>query len=1030
VTVSHCFCVVVFLDHTTLFPNTCRLSLFRSGGDAGEGTNGANGGNAGSMTIVVESKDAFLLMAIEPCCFDTKALKGGLPGNEGSHGRCGKGAPGGKGGKEYAYDDSAQVSPGKTKKVRVRVPGGADGAVGVEGHSPAWAPISGRKGEPGTFKIKVIGEEQMYDGRYNISFSGLELRGRNPMDGAYCEFGDVISTSRIRVKNTGGMPIPPAQWIAFNIKDTGDPNVNPMLTSKASIPSGSYLEPGDEWESDGVLQFFSGFPNEIPNPDDFDPIIQSTAFTLQAFQWGPVDRKDQTPFKYEYEHFHPGPGYEIKLRYPVENRAGLIGVSSLYPGEETLLKLQIDNVGLESLGGFSSISTTKNRRLAARFVLNDSVEYDLFPQNINFHTRSHGMQNRKVDLSGHGKILDLPELPPGSSYDFTARMSLKQDVKYYSRTALQVDILITSLPLPRGIEVDHDLPQMSVVQRRKFEVVCEPKYEPVDSASVVLVTSFATSQKQYETWINDVLTKPMELAFETYSVSRYGTLDPSFVVENGKTLKENFSGKLVIVLNDKFLIDHRDKAGIYPVQLLAGGCMSQNSGFDPTTKWLIVGSGSPALIRDLLESHLATEAPTVTEHTDVARFQKVLQQEVLERAMTGHGSSGVDLREDVINVALPAGEKAAKALEKVATKLCEWLRTTDPLCQYSVEYEGDKGDSSDSPSSKKGLWSRATTGTLNVRRGYCRTLNSAVVVTGQYTHLPKSIMNKGILLSLAEAMSQEMRVCLLCEAIRKSLPAEVMTAFKFAAVSDMIRDLVTFISCDMKLTEDLELSFPAIGVFLESVEVLSLLRDCKSDPELRGRTSLEFSEMFARFELVSRSKDLRPRFTLTTSRKKKTVLEAMAEIVERLRLQWKFVLDADQVEVHKKDLKAEIKEFLKEDIGEGKSVNVRADQRWRQGLNYVHSTENQKQFGLPNQSKRLIELDFDGEAENYKILPPAVRAYSSETMHKLLTNQSLKQDLSRSVIEDIQLTRKTMCIVWEDDMDDVSVWEDESGESA
>ena len=993
--------------------------LFRSGGDAGEGTNGANGGNAGSMTIVVESKDTFLLMAVEPCCYDATALKGGLPGNPGAHGRAGKGAPGGKGGKEYTYDESAQVSPSKTKKLRVRVPGGDDGAVGVDGHCPAWAPTSGLKGSSGMFKIKVVGQEQMYDGRYNISFSGLELRGRHPMDRNYCEFGDVVSVSKIRVNNTGGMPIPSAHWIRFNIKDAGDPNVNPMLTSKASIPSGTHLEPEDELESDGVLQFFSGFPNEIPNPDDFDPIIQSTAFTLQAFQWGPVDKRDQTPFKYEYEHFHPSPGHEIKLRYPVENRAGLIGVSSLYPGEATLLKLQIDNVGLESLGGFSSISTQKNRRLAVRFVVSDSVEYDLFPHNINFHIRSHGMQSREVDLSGHGKTLDLPELLPESSYDFTARVSLNQDVKYYSRTALQVDILITSLPLPRGIEVDHDLPSMAVVQRRKFEMICEPKYESVDGASVVLVTSFATSQKQYETWIKEVLTKPMDLAFESYSVSRYGSLDPSFVVENGKTLKDNFSGKLVIVLNDKFLIDHRDKAGIFPVQLLAGGCMSQNSGFDPSTKWLIVGSGSPALVRDLLESHLATEVPTVAEHTDVARFQKVLQKEVLERAMSGYGSSAVDFREDVINVAIPAGEKAAKALEKMATKLCDWLRTTDPLCQYSVEYEGEKGDAMDDP--KKGLWSRATTGTMTVRRGYCRAFNSAVVVTGQYTHLPKSITNKGILLSMAEAMSKEMRVCLLCEAIRKSLPAEVMTAFKFAAVSDMIRDLVTFMSCDMKLTEDLELSFPSIGVFLESVEVLSLLRDCKSDAEMRGRTSLAFSEMFARFELVSRSKDLRPRFTLTTSRKKKTVLEAMAEMVERLRLQWKSVLDVDQVEMHKKDLKAEIKEFLKEDVGEGKSINVRADQRWRQGLNYVHSTENQKQFGLANQSKRLIELDYDGEVENYKIFPPAVRAYSSEIMNNVLTNQSLRQDVSRSVIEEIQLTRKAMCLVWEDDIDDESV---------
>jgi len=990
------------------------------GGDGGEGTNGANGGKAGSMTIMVEPKDAFLLMAVEPCKFDSNALRGGAPGEAGEHGKPGKGAPGGKGGKHFVYEDPTPIL---AKRVQNKIPGGKDGTHGVVGHVPTWDLISGREGATGTFKIVVAGDDERYDGRYHVTFAGLGLHGCMEVDDA-CEFGDVISVSRIKIKNTGQMPIPSSQWISFQVKDSGDQNVNPIRTSKACIPSGSFLDPGEEMVADGVLQFFSGFPNDIANPDDFDPIIHTTSFSLQAFQWGPVDKKDQTPFKYEYENFHSGPGYQIKMRYPVENHSGMLGVSSLFPCEETLLKLQIDNIGGDTMGGFSSISTSSNRRLAVRFVLNGSEEYDIRSDQINFNTRSTGMQNRKVDLSDRGKILDLPEVQPNSSYDFTARMSFKQNVKYYSRAALQVEILIKSLPLPRGILIDHDMPQMSVVQRRKFELVCEPKYESVANARVVLVTSFATSLKQYEAWSDEVLKKPMDLLFETFSISRYGTLDPSFVVENGKTLKENFCGKLVIVLNEKYKIDQRDATGIHPVQLFNRGCMSQNSGFDSTTTWLIVGGGNATSNRDLLESHLANEVSIVAEHADVAQYQKVLQQEVLERSLTGHGSSGIAFREDVIHITLPVGEKAARAPEKAAKKLCEWLRDTDPLCQYTIEYEGKKEDSP-----QKGLLFKRATGLLTVRRGFCRTSNSVVVVSGMYTFQWKSITSKGMLLSIAESMTRELRVALLCDAIRKSLATEVLTAFKYAAVSAMVRDMVTFVDCNMKLTEDLDLSFPAVAVFLESVEVLSLLRDCKADKELHERTSEEFSELFARFELVSRSKDLRPRFTLTGRTQKKTAVEAMTEIVDRLRLHWKTVLDISLVEMHKKEIKAEIKEFLKEDIGEGKSVNVRADQRWIQGLNYVHSTDNQKQFGVSNQSKRLIELDFDGEVENFKILPPSVRTISSDDMQNLLRNQTLRQELGRSVIEDIQLTRKNMCIVWEDDMEDVSVWEDDEEET-
>eukprot|EP00540_Astrosyne_radiata_P004184 CAMPEP_0116842254 /NCGR_PEP_ID=MMETSP0418-20121206/11408_1 /TAXON_ID=1158023 /ORGANISM="Astrosyne radiata, Strain 13vi08-1A" /LENGTH=280 /DNA_ID=CAMNT_0004472831 /DNA_START=104 /DNA_END=947 /DNA_ORIENTATION=- len=263
---------------------------------------------------------------------------------------------------------------------------------------------------------------------------------------------------------------------------------------------------------------------------------------------------------------------------------------------------------------------------------------------------------------------------------------------------------------------------------------------------------------------------------------------------------------------------------------------------------------------------------------------------------------------------------------------------------------------------------------------------------------PKSIKSPGMLLSVAEAMSRDTRMSVLCDAIRKDLSSATLTAFKYAAVSEFVREQIVFLESGMKMNEDLELSFPTIGSFLDSVEVLSLIRDAKTSDDLKKKRP-------PNFPMVANSKDLRPRFAVMGRSKKKNANEAMLGIVDRLRVQWKPVLDNGFIEERKKSIKEEIRNFLKEDTGK-KNLNVRADQRWIQGLNYVHSTENQNAFGIANSSKRLIELDVDYEIENYKIPPPSVRVYSALDMQQLLQEQSLRMARAREVKSAVQSKRR------------------------
>lgn len=996
-----------------------------NGGDGGFGSHGANGGNGGTVRILVDERDLYLLMTVDPCEFTPALLRGGKPGRMGQHGLGGVGGPGGKGGRALLYEEAIDPTTahdlnnqttskssrnlgggGGNKKnqanapqlVHIKIPGGKDGQEGEPGYTPDEVLMDGVEGSTGTFHIQVVGHEEAepYEGRYDLELVDWEIQGKSPMASGECEFGDLLGVHSVVVRNTGRMPLPSSQIVRLLIRDERDPNVNPLL-GDACLPEGTVLAAGETCVAQGELPFFAGYPNEVDDPDDFEPLRHTTHFCLQAFQMGPNNGKDKLTSDYsrEYRSFHsPNKAIPITYRYPVENKSGLFGVSSLYPTEETMVSLQLDNVGLESLGNGDG---HPQRSLGVRFFVNKNYQ-DVHPSELLFRSivndnDDNGACNQQeVDLSGSGKLLDVPTILPGTSHWFRAAVSFREHVPFYSRTALQVDVLIETLPLPEGVEIVNDdelaeerrrsnLPQMSVIQRRQLRLVCEPKYQPNPSSRVVLVTSFATTQAQFESWTKTVLQERWDVPYEVYSLSRYGTLDPFFVLDDAKTtLREAFANKLIILLTEPFFPDPMDdgKKAVHPHQFLLNGCMEQSSGFDPCTKWLVVG-GNAQLNRDLLSAHLSIDDPEEgDDFVDVATYQKHVLQRVQGQSAKGRGDDDLPLRRDTIPVPRD-GKRAAESLR-------DWLMQNDPLCQYTIEYT----DSDKSKKKKKGnnmlrnakSSSSSSSSSLTVRRGYCRSQNSVVVVLGRYTMEPKSIKSEAMILSVAEALSLDMRVTLFCEAIRKPLPDATLTALKYAAVSELIREQIVFLDCRMKMNEDLELSFPTIGSFLDSVDVLSLVRDAKRNPTLRKRACRHFSELLARFELVANSKDLRPRFAVMGRGKKKTTKEAMTGIVERLRVQWKPVIDPDLVDRRKKALKEEIKKFLMEDTGK-KKLNVRADQRWMQGLNYVHSTENEVTFGIANSSKRLLELDVDDEKDNYKISAPSVRVYSSKSMRQL-----------------------------------------------
>jgi len=106
----------------------------------------------------------------------------------------------------------------------------------------------------------------------------------------------------------------------------------------------------------------------------------------------------------------------------------------------------------------------------------------------------------------------------------------------------------------------------------------------------------------------------------------YGSLSPKLVIPNGlkKSLKDLFRNKLVIILDEKFRpeqdrYDDRMNSEMEPSRMLPYGIQAQTSGYDKSTKWLLVGPSEVA-IRQALAAHFTAPADDVTAYKSVKEF--------------------------------------------------------------------------------------------------------------------------------------------------------------------------------------------------------------------------------------------------------------------------------------------------------------------------------------------------------------------------------------------------------------------------
>lgn len=627
---------------------------------------GADGGNGGHVVVEVSEKDSYLLMAVAGC--DPveglgDRLDGGQGGAAGRHG-----SPGQDGGLDVTRNRFLRrslrkrlaVMRGKAKSLDPKSDATVQtGTTGISGETPLHHLYPGEEGRPGTFEVQLAtkkGKVKTYSSRYDLCLSSVlhESISKMKVDGGIpCfEFGEFVYLREIEVKNVGGMKTP-KEKVAIAVEGSdellkADDSVLAFLSPKHAIKAGKSAA-----TQDGFLRFELLRPDNAKLGDDFDPVQVITSYALRATQLGPiVDDVYLSDFRYEYKHFdRQRETRSIKVACPIENPNGFIGRTSLAGNESALLTFPLINTSLTSLGKKSA----SKRRVHVKLFRHPSPEYEIGDDQFEVRT----LEGKKVSIDnalvnslerkGHKVKIDL--FRGDSRHEIIHTIKLERGTTPYAKAAIQAEIYLEDIPKLHEDGSCTESGSLSLVQRRKVVITCEPAYERKPGARAVLITSNAVTKQQFKTWMT-ILNEMFGLSAEVYSVTRYGHLDPhkgsvllsvedeeeTLPATGGVPLRELFVGKLVVVLNDLYSKKANGRAtpNCRPTDLLVNGLCPYNSGFDASTKWLVVG-GDESTKKCLLSDRLTL--PTTSSESYL--YGREDETEIIFESTVKAGNGGV-----------------------------------------------------------------------------------------------------------------------------------------------------------------------------------------------------------------------------------------------------------------------------------------------------------------------------------------------------------------------------------------------------
>ncbi|EJK44937.1 hypothetical protein THAOC_36485, partial [Thalassiosira oceanica] len=452
-----------------------------------------------------------------------------------------------------------------------------------------------------------------------------------------------------------------------------------------------------------------------------------------------------------------------------------------------------------------------------------------------------------------------------------------------------------------------------------------------------------------------------------FSVSIYGSLDPNYQIpELGISLKEAFEGKLLIVLDDTFSPLAGSIAKMEPSRMLPNG--PQTSGFNQSTRWLLVGS-TDAAINQALNSHYTAAPNDVRIFDSSSDYQRFLKDELKKEQ--SQGSTESIIRESIVKIKMKSKSPNStyisfrlrwqKKAETTAKSVQSFLEKNDPLRQYVVEVQSY-------PSGKE-------YGSMRIRRGYNRTFNSTIVLKDP-TKTP-SLDDLGAALAILKALPLKTLHLVFASAILTD----------DALLVDAAIDVYTQHLICIKALDDVSLAFPSLH---EVTYNSTLSQAANSNRDFRVQS---LSKLVAHLDCVANSRDLR--FHLPGSLRyivRKTLLAMM----KTLKSEWADRISNKEVDSEADALKKKVLGHLKET--HGAFGRTRTADRFRKGMLHVCSARNKEKYAQPGYSgyaPRLCAMETDEYKKKSRAIAPCkniVNEADCEAMREAVRNQKAMAD--------------------------------------
>ena len=581
-----------------------------SGSFGGNGTNGQNGGNAGSPTSGQNSgninanlswpkQGVFVLKATlqksgnqqtnlfsneiqigSDGYFILKAVggDGGNGGKPGEHGKPGSGGSGGSGGNShswntYSYNDVSNTdSQGNTTYSTETTThyhsnsGGMSGYSGSTGRRATSTLHKGADGINGPLFINVLGESgevSTYQSRYNLALINYNIAPED-QDGIL-EPGEKVMIQQLTLKNTGGMPTPTSTKIRLFLKN-----------SKYSIAEAVDLEIPKSLAAGETYTF---------NPETLNFVIKNNIFEIadqERIQWSDHIQ----PFAEMNEVKRPFTQFSnprsIEITYPIEIEP-IVTSRAIAPGESATVVFRIKNISTKDFGSSSEIKRQINLFIR-------KTNGDLDTQNFEF---KDSLGNPWDMQKGILKAID--HLKAGESAIVEGNLHIKDNAEAFTQAEFGVRLDLTT---PAGAT------KVTSIQDRSTSFSVSKVYRKDPSANVLLIINQSITKKQiaaYETMITDLGLKPV-----VWDISFYGEMALNKILQGGTSLKSDFAGMNIVILNNEF---ETNSGAVSATQLFSHTELAQAAAKDRIGT-LIIG-GNQTIISQSMELATTDEIPEI-----------------------------------------------------------------------------------------------------------------------------------------------------------------------------------------------------------------------------------------------------------------------------------------------------------------------------------------------------------------------------------------------------------------------------------